>query len=52
MTDETPPPGTEEAIEAGCRCPTLDNPYHGIEGLYIYTKGCPIHPWDEVENDD
>jgi hypothetical protein len=43
-------PGSQEAIEAGCRCPVLDNA-HG-EGAYVDKDGvaqfwingdCPLH---------
>ncbi len=43
-----PYPGTQEAIDAGCTCPVMDNSYgHGAYGdpkygFYI-TEGCPIH---------
>jgi len=45
-------PGSKEAIEAGCKCPVLDN----AEGFYeIKVEGCPIH-WKDVHytggNDD
>lgn len=42
------PPGSPEAIEAGCTCPVLDN-HHGAGipaehgPLYWYTAGCPVH---------
>lgn len=49
MTDEFLPPGSDEAIEAGCTCPVLDNAhgegYMGQEGVYVYVEGCPIHPF-------
>lgn len=47
QTQDTPPPGSDEAIDAGCRCPVLDNAhgigYMGVPGSYIYTIGCPVH---------
>ena len=52
-----PHPGTNEAIEAGCLCPILDN-RHGRghfmapDGVYGYNEGCPIHwPKPEARND-
>ena len=45
-----PNPGSDEAIEAGCICPILDNEhgwgYSGIgggEGVFCYVAGCPVH---------
>ena len=44
---EVPNPGSEEAIEAGCICPVLDNEhgkgYMGLSGVFVYTQGCPVH---------
>ena len=47
---ETPNPGTNEALDAGCTCPVLDN-RHGLgipmgdkgEVVFWYTANCPIH---------
>jgi len=58
--DGPPNPGTQEAIDAGCTCPVLDNSYGwgytgigGGEGIYCYNEGCPIHwPTEESENDE
>jgi len=43
-------PGTQEALDAGCLCPVLDNShgkgYMGLgeeRGLYVYNGECPIH---------
>jgi len=45
--DPSAPPGSDEAIAAGCICPILDNAhgkgFMGIEGLYCYNGLCPIH---------
>ena len=42
-----PNPGTQEAIDAGCICPVMDNHYGrgymGIEGTFVYVVGCPVH---------
>lgn len=39
-------PGSDAAIEAGCRCPVLDNG-HGwgyiTEGQYVISGDCPMH---------
>ena len=41
-------PGSDEAIDAGCTCPVLDNhhgkgiPINGRITFYI-NEGCPIH---------
>lgn len=43
-----PNPGSDEAIEAGCRCPVLDNRcgqgayWGGFPSFWINDK-CPIH---------
>lgn len=47
--DDTPNPGSREAVTSGCRCPVLDNHY----GTGAYSKDkvpqfwiseeCPIH---------
>ena len=58
MTD-TPKPGSDEAIAAGCTCPILDNGrgrgYMGQPGIYVYTLGCPIHwvdkDWRDANTD-
>jgi hypothetical protein len=43
----TPNPGSDAAIDAGCRCPVLDNGhgrgYMGIAGLFVYVQSCPVH---------
>lgn len=40
-------PGTQEAIDAGCTCPVMDNEhgagYMGMEDVFVYTVGCPVH---------
>lgn len=46
---DAPSPGSNEAIDAGCRCPVLDNS-HGWgfrkEGEFIISLGCPLHAPD------
>lgn len=41
------PPGSIEAVEAGCLCPVLDNEYGRgwmcQPGVYCYSSLCPIH---------
>jgi hypothetical protein len=48
---KTPNPGSDEAIDAGCTCPVLDNAhgkgYKGIEGRFVYNLECPIHCGDD-----
>lgn len=34
-------PGTPEAVEAGCECPS-DQP-QAPEGVYIFVMSCPLH---------
>ena len=47
MLNPIPNPGSDEAIAQGCWCPVLDNAhskgYMGIEGIFVYTEGCPVH---------
>ena len=44
---EAPNPGTQEAIDAGCTCPVIDNchgeGYRHQKGVFIYVRGCPLH---------
>lgn len=58
---DPPNPGTDEAIEQGCKCPIMDNG-HGLgylggmkseEGntLFVYTQGCPLH-WPNGKCED
>lgn len=51
MTNKTPNPGSNEALDLGCTCPVLDN-HHGrgcgikdLDGnvMFWYTNGCPVH---------
>lgn len=43
----TPNPGTQAAIDAGCKCPVIDNHYgagyHGNPDVFIYNGNCPVH---------
>jgi len=43
----TPPPGSDEALALGCKCPTLDNErgrgYCGQPGVYVTSADCPLH---------
>jgi len=48
MTEnDIPNPGSVEAIDEGCTCPSLDNwhgrGYHGIEGQFATRPDCPLH---------
>lgn len=54
MTDNTPKPGSDAAIAAGCNCPVIDN-HHGagipmrnpdtqeIQYAYWMTADCVLH---------
>jgi len=48
MSDSTPNPGSDAALDAGCICPVLDNA-HGrgviLDGRpqFWMVHGCPIH---------
>ena len=50
-----PNPGTQEAIDAGCICPVMDNHYGrgymGMEDVFIYTAGCPVHTPKEKKDE-
>ncbi|MAH48459.1 hypothetical protein CMI37_21720 [Candidatus Pacearchaeota archaeon] len=47
---ETPNPGSDEALRLGCLCPVLDNNHGaGLDGLFIYAVGCPVHDAREEE---
>ena len=48
--DGKPNPGSDAAIDAGCRCPVLDNahgrgfPWPGVDGNSFWINAdCPIH---------
>lgn len=42
-----PNPGSQQAIEAGCLCPILDNHYgkgwNKMPDTFVYNCDCPIH---------
>jgi hypothetical protein len=48
--EKTPNPGSDEALDAGCTCPVLDNAHGkgymgGVFGgtVFVYMEGCPVH---------
>lgn len=47
LNTKTPNPGTQEAIDAGCKCPVIDNHYGlGWDGQgrdFIYNMDCELH---------
>lgn len=48
MKNKEFPPGSEKAIENGCRCPVIDNGrgrgYHCSDGSQFVVNGdCPLH---------
>lgn len=50
MSTDTPPPGSREAVKAGCTCPIVDNhfgrgayPTKSGPVIYIYNATCPVH---------
>lgn len=55
------PPGSDDAIAAGCLCPVIDNAHgkgwmDGVkdengEIVYILSWVCPLHGVEEVEDD-
>jgi hypothetical protein len=56
-TNDTPNPGSREAIDMGCTCPVIDNGHgKGYMGgakdkdgntLFVYTVTCPLHRGDD-----
>ena len=42
-------PGSDAARLLGCVCPVADNGrgagYMGIPGIFVFSAGCPVHPW-------
>ena len=57
MQNKPPPPGSNEAIELGCKCPVLDNANgKGIvingEVMYWYSQDCNIHYPENKKEDN
>ncbi len=45
---ETPNPGSDAAIDAGCTCPVMDNAYGNgflwdVAPVFWIAEGCPLH---------
>ncbi len=42
-----PSPGSQLAIEQGCKCPVVDNGrgrgYMGMPGIFVFNESCPLH---------
>lgn len=53
MIEHEPAPGSDEALDAGCECPVLDNGHgrgrFGEGEQYVYNLACPVH--GEQDND-
>lgn len=48
---KTPNPGSQEAQDAGCTCPVIDNHYgKGVEGNFWYSMNCPIHGKEVIDS--
>lgn len=48
-------PGSREALDAGCRCPVMDNNHGkrpGMFGGWYIALDCPVHGDGERTNDD
>lgn len=50
MAEQTPNPGSSEAVTRGCTCPVADNcrgkgAYIDVDDrpVFWYTDGCPVH---------
>jgi hypothetical protein len=56
MNEIKPNQGTQEAIDAGCQCPIMDNSYgKGYlmqEGVFVYNMECPIHGREKIISGD
>lgn len=53
MTETTPNPGSDEAIDQGCCCPVLDNG-HGKnrgDGNFWINDNCKLHAPKELQRD-
>ena len=56
--NQTPNPGSDAAVEAGCTCPVMDNGHgvgaYGVPGQFWINAGCPLHAArkDADDNDD
>lgn len=52
---DTPSPGSDAAIAAGCTCPVMDNGRgrgaYGTTGLFWYSSGCPVHGSGKSEDE-
>lgn len=55
MIDYEPAPGSDEALDAGCSCPVLDNGHgrgrFGKGKQYVYNLECPVHCDTEQNNE-
>ena len=53
---QIPGPGTQEAVDQGCKCPVLDTEhgrgYRGVRVFFVYSAECPIHLHPEPELDE
>lgn len=50
--DDTPAPGSDDAVALGCTCPVMDNARGwgawGRAGVYWVEADCPLHGRDET----
>ena len=57
MEAKAPNPGSDDAIEQGCRCPVMDNAhghgYLGVAGTFVYSASCEMHwrQWRQGEEE-
>ncbi len=53
-TNPTPNPGSDEALDRGCKCPVLDNAHgrgylgDGEKFGWVTVEGCPLH-WSKMK---
>ena len=58
----TPNPGSDAALDLGCKCPVLDNGHgrgipwpndddDGFHTVFWQTEGCPVHAWPPAQPD-
>lgn len=49
-----PSPGSDDAIKAGCLCPSMDNShglgYMGQKDVFCVTANCPLHGTEARSN--
>ena len=56
VMNDAPNPGSEAALQQGCKCPVLDNAHgmgwHGIDGIFVISESCPLHGIHQENGDE